>query len=474
MRNALINIIIMENQGLVYGVKSKYILKHILNYIDDKNIQLKLFFYSKYFKNRLNLDLIYCYKKYLDELGFEINKYLYKAQDKYKKGILALKYIRFLKENKVNKEKFENILYTVINNNNKKEDKEKFINIDSPLFELISRTKDFENNYTLNISQKNIDENKLENYYRKMFNKINNNIKYSSIYYIFNDKTKLSYLIQFNINLDNIKKLYLEYKGNNDSDKYDLDNGVYILNSFKNLEKLYLKGNQYKIYTFDNLNFKELKELHISCNNNTIIKLIETAKFDKLEVLNLSGNQILNINKFEDINFNELKELDLSNYKIIDINILEKVKFYKLEKLNLGKNMYKNSDNKEIQLSDIRILEYVNFPNLKKLDLFSNEISNINVLANVNFKELKELNLYNNKLSDITILEHVKFNKLEILNLGHNKIDNINIFLKVKFNELKKLDLYCNKISDINALGSVKFIHLESLDLSNNKIKYLI
>ena len=56
--------------------------------------------------------------------------------------------------------------------------------MESPLFGIILKTKSFENNYTIFFSQKNIDENKLKDYYKIHFDNLNKiNIKYSSIDY---------------------------------------------------------------------------------------------------------------------------------------------------------------------------------------------------------------------------------------------------------------------------------------------------
>ena len=67
----------------------------------------------------------------------------------------------------MDKEKFEKILYEIINNQNitKKENMEKYINIDSPLFEILSKTKYFDKKYTIALSLKNIDEYKLKDNY---------------------------------------------------------------------------------------------------------------------------------------------------------------------------------------------------------------------------------------------------------------------------------------------------------------------
>ena len=117
-------------------------------------------------------------------------------------------------ENNFNKEEFENILYEIlkrketedINEINKKEYYNQFIDIDSPLFELMSKTKNFEK-YTIYIALGC----KLKEDYIILFNKLNkSNIKYSSIYYSFNDIEKLNYLKEFNLDFHKIKRIILE------------------------------------------------------------------------------------------------------------------------------------------------------------------------------------------------------------------------------------------------------------------------
>ena len=67
----------MENQGIIYKIKSIYIIKNISKYLKDNQKQ-KLFIYSKYFQNQLNIEYIDAKEKYLKNIGFDINEYLYK------------------------------------------------------------------------------------------------------------------------------------------------------------------------------------------------------------------------------------------------------------------------------------------------------------------------------------------------------------------------------------------------------------
>ena len=127
-----------------------------------------------------------------------------------KKKSLIYKYNDFLLKNKLNKEEFEKIVYDVQKKENLskiEENYEELINIDSPLFEIISKTKNFENNYSIYISQEDIDKYKLKKEYKNFFDKLNKtNIKYSSIYYYFINNKKINYLKELNIDFKKNKK----------------------------------------------------------------------------------------------------------------------------------------------------------------------------------------------------------------------------------------------------------------------------
>ena len=310
----------MENQGIINKIKSKYIFKNIFNY---NNIQRKLFKYSKYFQNKLNINYIDCKEKYLKNNGFNINEYLYISEEKFEKDILNSKYEKFLLEKKINKKEFENIIYEILENKKKNENDKNFIYIDSPLFNIISKITNFEDKYIIYISEQKIDECNLKNEYIKLLDKLNkSNTKYLSIFYICNN--------------NEIK--YIKY----------IDN--------KKIKKFILKNNN-NLHFLENVNFKELKELNLNSNYILDIEVLKKVRFEKLEILNLGHNNISNnINILENVNFKELKELNLNSNNISDIEVLKRVKFEKLEILNLEENKITN---------DVNILENVNFKELK-------------------------------------------------------------------------------------------------------------
>ena len=100
----------MENKK-ISKIKSKYILMRIYNFIQDKKFPHKLLFYSKKYQNRIDINYSYCYEKYLKELHFDLNDFLYQNVKGYKKDMLRKKYDNFLRKNGLNKGKFEKIIY---------------------------------------------------------------------------------------------------------------------------------------------------------------------------------------------------------------------------------------------------------------------------------------------------------------------------------------------------------------------------
>ena len=216
----------MDLIHLINNIKSKHILNYILNYVEDKNFKYKLFLYSKKLQIKYDVKLIVLKENYLKKLKFDLDKYLYIEHNLFQKDILSKEYNNFLIEKKLDKERIENILYEIFDKKEIKDideedadkikDHEKLINIESPLFMILSKTRNFGKIFTIHISQKIIDEYKLKDEYIKFFDKLNNlNINYSSIFYNLEDINKISYLKEFNINFNKIKRFTIEndYEG---------------------------------------------------------------------------------------------------------------------------------------------------------------------------------------------------------------------------------------------------------------------
>ena len=372
----------------------------------------------------------------MNKIRFDIYRYLYIEEEENRRDYLIKKYDNFLLRKKLNKEEFEKILYEVLENkkikdadedNTIKEDSEILIGMESPLFVIISKTKAFENYYSIYISQKKIDKYKLKDDYKKYFENLNKlKIKYSSIYYKFEDEEKINYLKQLNIDFNKIKRITLIKEKENNRNKEIIFETLFSLKGIENnliyLKIVFTESNLFEFNLFQKINnFKSLRNLYVSrCGFNSFTIGLKNMDVN-LEILDLERNKISNIDFLKNVNFKELKELNLYWNKISDIKVLEEVKFEKLKKLNLGRN----------------------------------KISNINILEKTKFKELKELKLNWNGISDIKVLEKVKIKKLEILDLNLNKISNIDCLENANFKELKELYLNENIISNIKVLEKV-------------------
>ena len=159
----------MEKQNILDKISSLYISKNIFEYIEDENFQLKLFWYSKFFQKKLNINKSTCYERYINKIGFNLNDYLYldkkkieefgyiyneyyretenkknleKCEEKY---LLNKKYDDFLSKHNLNKDKFTKIVYEIIKNKKTKDINEEdftkknneiLISIHSPFFDL--------------------------------------------------------------------------------------------------------------------------------------------------------------------------------------------------------------------------------------------------------------------------------------------------------------------------------------------------
>jgi len=285
----------MENETLINNLKSKHMLNKIFSYIKDKNFGDKLLLYSKKLQLKFEVKLIGLKENYLKKIDFD--KYLYIKPYLFKKDILTKNYSNFLKEKKDNKERIENIIYDIFDNKQIKDideedineediDKikvnEHLINIESPLFKILSKTKNFSKIFTIHISQNIIDEYKLKKDYIKFFNNLNNlDTKYTSIFYYLKDINKINYLTEINIDFNKIKRLTLKIENDYIYNNKKINNffeNLFSLNNIKNnliyLEINFQKNEIYP-YSFEDINnFKVLRYLHIqNFNFNQEFKL---------------------------------------------------------------------------------------------------------------------------------------------------------------------------------------------------------
>ena len=274
-------------------------------------------------------------EKYLQKIEFDLDTYLYIDPFYFKKDYLTNEYNEFFKSKKLNKEIIEKIIYDIFENKTIKDideedvdkikENQKLINIDSPLFNIFSKSKNFSKIFTIHISQKIIDKYNLKEDYIKFFDNLNKmDIKYASIFYILKDMNKINYLKEFNINFNKIKRLTIKFE-NYYAIQNEIENFFETFFSFDNIENnliyLYIKFINYEINN----------ELFAKINNFKLLKFLYLVNFNFKRdlLLYLNNLKLITIISCKNIqisgNSNEkLKELNLNNNKISSVNFLKK------------------------------------------------------------------------------------------------------------------------------------------------------
>ena len=150
--------------------------------------------------------------------------------------------------------------------------------------------------------------------------------------------------------------------------------------------------------SYDLKNYWNTKKIFISeilPNNFYDKKIFDIINFNKIEKLNLSNCNVINI--LEKRYLNNLKELYLSNNNLINIDNLKNIDLYNLEILDLKIN----------KISNIYVFHEINLRYLKKLFLSQNNISDIGAFIKTNLIKIELLDLTNNKISDISALQNM-------------------------------------------------------------------
>jgi len=347
-----------DTSNNINRIKSIMIIKEIFKYIKDEDFPYKLFFYSKLFQKKFNIQL-----------------------DNYKKKYQHL-------EKKI----FE------------------FLYLDSPLF------KEIISDDTIYLYQRSLNDSKFINSYNNKLNKSSE--KYSSLYYIFTNEKSIDDLKNLKINYNELRTMSFNKKyelDKNENYAYFFEALFSIINTKNNLIVLNISFHEKehievipKSFELEN-NLTNLRYLHISginFNSKTIIKLNNLRELfckkcenlclsniicAKLKTLYYIHYNKININDLISDNFKELKELDLNYNNISDISVLEKAKFENLEILLLNNN----------ELSNINSLKNFNFKKLRILMLGLNNISDFKILEQVKFAKLEKIYLGGNKILDI-------------------------------------------------------------------------
>ena len=482
---------------LLEKIKSNLTLKLIFEYIEDNKIKLKLFNYSKFFQNKLDLQLDDYIDQYMSKYTNKIELHKYLSRDHYKydydKNILKKNFEAELSENKIDKEMIQQY---AVNYFRKSKVFNYNITIYSPFFESLSKTKFFEKKFFIKIPTNKIENLNLKKDYIDTFNKLNKlNKRYSlRIENIYRDHT--NYFEKYNIKSNKIHKLAISIG------YYYKDHLKDLLSSdFKNLTYLEMKieGNEIYSVSFENiinassleylnltnfkfkdnlnLNLNKLKNLELSnCENITLTGdcCSNIRKLVLYEPIMISSNSLLTFSKLEEFEYyctnNKIMHqiVDFSTSKkikkftcnnlfyfiyLFQSSCLEKLKFISLKhnsSLELEKKLLKKIFSiktlKEVyfqlyQLDDYNISEIVgeNTTIDKLIINCNNQISKIDILQN-KFPNLTDFSLIlpndnNSSATNLKIKENIN---CKIIQLFLNNLGNINLNIK-SFEDLVKI-----------------------------------
>ena len=434
-------------------ISSKYILRLILDYIKDEEFMFKLFVYSKYFQNKIGIELSDYINKHIEHfetLGLKVDKFLifqnYFTKE-LNKNILDTKLNNELNKYRIdikNYQNYSNNYFTIYANNYKEknlkynlieynEKSEKLINIYSPIFDPISKTESFNLFFTIEIPLLAIKEFNLKNDYNSVFTKMNElNINYSSLSLFFLDKNNINYLNELNINFNKIKRL--------------------------NIYPNYLPKDNNKMYYNNLFSIKNLAENLIYLNMGDINNIIEDSNISFINKL-ISLEQLI----LYDFKFNNFV-LKLKNLKILTLKNCSYISFDQ----NIGKNIKKLViDNCIINLASLLL----QFPELEECILKNKDIIFSKIIDFKSLKKLKKIliNSYefseidnNSQIEDIKLYDLDKFINENIIKkiCSIKTIKNINLELKHYSKIIMEQIIPCESVTNLNLVIKNNYLYI--------------
>ena len=440
-------------------ISSEYILKLIFDYIDEEDFKYKLVVHSKYFQKKMKITLIDYQETFLTNKGLQFSDYIYNSDNIYEETFDKNIYDKILSIDlntiKLDRKEFDSIVFNYYNGSEEIEeieDEEKLnknykdikIDIYSPFFDIISKSKNF-NLYTIPISINIIKKFNLKNDFIEVFEKMNkSNIKYESLTIYYNGIEDMNYLNELKINFNNIKKLsFCLYQDEDDDEDEDEDEDYVNVEDDEDYNNKGNKSNECNIKNYDFL------KTFFSFDNfgaNLISLQITLPK---------KGNEKLESNLLENINnFHSLKSLELTRFKFktnfeIKLNNLIKLSLIYCENISLvGDNCINMKYLYIIESSISESKSLLKFPNLVKCKLLNYKNQKFNSIIDFSsFKNLKSIECEN---YDFRYIEN---NLLEIVHLNSEikttvEIEKEVIKKLILIKTLKEITLYLCEIND--------------------------
>ena len=415
----------MNSDSLLDKIKSIYVIKEMFEYI-PADIVLNLFIHSKKHQKKFDLNRLYYLtifmrKKEID-IKYYLNQKVYNNSDKIK---LNQKFKEDCKIFKNNKNIFNSFIISFFNELSKiKEDNDKLsINIFSPFFDILSKSKFFGKLFYITNELDDIKKFNLKQKYISAFKQLNNvGSNYSSLDFSIDERDDINLLKEFKINFGQIKELSNIFIFSKNDSNNILENLFSLDNIGKNLISLGLTlsiSHKIEANTFEKINnFKLLEKLQL---NGFFLNKTGYLNLQNLKELFLSNCHPLS---FKDVNFSKIKQLSL--YNLDDLFIPNKLNLPELEKLEIGNDIKKRS------------FDIIDFKSLKKIKVLTDDPGYYIYPG-----------YYNNGIKDIPNDEDITFlnnilllKNIEEINFDIYKINNVKL-LKIEGENfsLKKLKL---------------------------------
>ena len=345
-------------KSILTKIKSKYCLDYLFDYIKDDSFKYKLFVYSKFFQEKIDLNLEQYQAKFIER--YKLNPKLFLSFRDYNSdislgtNILKEGLSKYLSMNKIENKIFQIYLIKFFEIYFKENDENLYIDIFSPYSEQLYKSNEIFRNMFIILNIDEIKKYNLELKYNSFFKGLeglkNNYYSLSIKFYWPED---LNYLSKLNIDFHNLKRLELNFGC--DTNNTNPNSIQAILFSNKNLEynleylHLICSGETIDYNIFKQINnFKSLKELNL-----------ERIKFDKIIELDLPNLIKLSFSFSNNIVLSEKTSLKI-----------KKIFFYKFN-LDSDNLKYKFPELEECRC-DIQYLnkiDVISLKNLKKLIL---------------------------------------------------------------------------------------------------------
>ena len=441
----------MENlQSILKKISSKYILESTFDFIKDKTFKLKLFNYSKYFQQKLGLELYNYLEAYVTNLEINIDDYLYRRKNiypqKFKKNILN----EYLEED-LAKKKFDIKIVEefIIKNLEKEIEKEKSeeeklkivlgkkqIEIYSPFLDFFSKTKAFES-FSIPISINVIKKFNLEKDYISVFENFNKTgIKYDklNIYINSNDidylktlKIDLGELVSLKLNVDTIND-----EGENREEDEDEDEENKTVYNIDDINKFYKT-----LFSYKNM------------ANNLILFDLNCIFLKNFEI---DPNLFENLNNFKSLKILLLSGLHFQNPFMLKLNNLIGIFIYDCLNIIVDENFGNNLKRLVIKKTKTSIFpkskSLLKFPLLESF-LIDNDIKEV-LNSKIDFSVLNKISYFEGYMSDFIHLPETK-------SLKEVKLLQIDEGLKIDENLEVEKELI-KKIVSLESLQNIEFL----------------